>query len=134
MDTIVNVIFPVLVVIIGGACTLLLISTKTLRDSRDDQEKRIVFLESQHERDVETIRSQGEEIRVWSKTVTGEVHLVAITDLLSHHHDQAVQIWNQWEGRFEHLEELLGHQDALLARVVTLLESHRSGPTEGQAP
>lgn len=107
MDIIISVIFPVLTVVIGGACILLFSVTTTLRATNDDQGKRIAFLEDKSSRDDKKIEAQATEITLWSKTVTGEVHLVAITDLLSHHHDQAVAIWDQWNGRFEHLENLM---------------------------
>lgn len=110
-------IFPILTIIIGGACVLLLVSTKTLRDSRDDQEKRITFLEAKSVRDDATILAQAGQIDALGKVVTGEAHLVVITDLLTEHHAEAVKSWTHVGATLEHVD----------ATMVDLVETLREG-------
>ena len=117
-------IFSVLTIIIGGVCVLLLVSTKTLRDSRDDQEKRIKFLEDQAVRDKDTISTQAGQIDALGKVVTGEVHLVAIIDLLTEHHTEAVRNWARVSG-------IIGHIDKSQAEVIAALRE--SKPKEPKA-
>lgn len=100
-------IFGVLFVVFGGACVLLLVSTKTLRDSRDDQEKRIDFLEKEGKRQQETISGLIGERDALRRVVTGEVHLVAISDLLTQHHTEAVQQWIGMDETLLHIDETL---------------------------
>jgi hypothetical protein len=107
METIINLAFPLMTVVIGAACILLFGATATLRATNGDQEKRILFLEGKSARDDAKIEAQEQEIKLWAKTVTGEVHLVAITDLLTDHHTQAVTVWNQWNSHFDRLESLM---------------------------
>jgi hypothetical protein len=79
--TLITGIFTVLTIVVGGACTLLLINTKTLRDSRDDQEKRIKFLEEERVRDKDTIASQAAELLVWKRA---PADLAVILDIVRH--------------------------------------------------
>ena len=111
-------IFEVLTVIIGGACVLLLVSTKTLRDSRDDQEKRIAFLEAKSKRDDETIAGQSVQIDALGKVVTGEAHLVAIFDLITEHHDEARTNWST-------VGATLAHIDVTMTDLVAVLNQER---------
>jgi hypothetical protein len=121
--TIISTIFTVLTVITGGACVLLLVSTKTLRDSRDDQEKRIKFLEEERTRDKDTITAQATELGIWRSAVTGEKQLAAIMGLLTRHHTEAKASWIEVGDTLRHVDEILSHLDATIARVVGLLES-----------
>jgi hypothetical protein len=107
MDT--AAVFPVLTLIIGGACVLLLVSTKTLRDSRDDQEKRIKQLEDERTRDKDTIVAQDAEIKFWQKAVTGETHLVAIIELITQHDTKASEHWEHLNTSVEHLDTTMTH-------------------------
>ena len=100
-------VLGLLTIITGGISVLLLVSTKTLRDSRDDQEKRIAFLEAKSARDDKEIANQAGEINALQKVVTGEVHLVAIADLLEHHHNQAVVMWDELKGTLTHIDSTL---------------------------
>lgn len=107
MQHAISVIFPVLTIIIGGACILLFSVTTTLRAANTDLRDRAKDLEGQVQRLEEKVHSQAAEIAIWQKTVTGEVHLVAITDLLSTHHTESVQKWDE-------LGQTLTHTDLTL--------------------
>lgn len=100
-------VFPVLTLIASAGCVLLFVSTKTLRDSRDDQEKRIKFLEDKSARDDETIAGQAGQIDALGKVVTGEAHLVAIGDLLSEHHAEAKNAWTTLSGTLTHVDQTM---------------------------
>lgn len=118
----VQIALAVLTIIIGGICTLLLVSTKTLRDSRDDQEKRILFLEKKSERDDETIEQQAEELRVWQRAVTGEVQLTAILELLNEHHTEATTSWDAIGTGIEHQSAAIGELAEQIGKLVLLLQ------------
>lgn len=112
-------IFPVLTIIVGGACVLMLVSTKTLRESRDDQEKRIKQLEEERVRDKETIASQAGELVIWQNAVTGQEQLrvlielvTQLTALLTEHHTEATTNWDQ-------VGKILKHMDETQAALVT---------------
>lgn len=107
LDTITSVVFPVLTVIIGGACILLFSVTTTLRASNSDLRERVRDLEAKEARSEVTITGQAAEIEALRKVVTGEVHLVAITDLLTEHHAEAVKIWKSWDQRLNHFDTAL---------------------------
>lgn len=97
-----NALFSVMVIIVGGICVLLLVSTKTLRDSRDDQEKRITQLEDENKRLAEDLAKKDATLEVVGKGLLGEVHWQAVTDMTEHilktlntHHEQAVEQWSK---------------------------------------
>lgn len=128
-QTIIQFIFPMLTFVTVGACILLFSMTTTLRQSNTDLRDRVTDVEAENKRHEATIKSQAEkidaqseEIALWAKTVTGEVHLVAITDLLTHHHDQAVKVWEQWGVRLDHVDTGIDGVRVLLARLVELEE------------
>lgn len=85
----ISFVFSILTVIVGGVCIMLFVSTKTLRDSRDDMEHRIVQLESERNRDKELLASQKTEIDILRNTVTGESHLVELKTMLRKHHQES---------------------------------------------
>lgn len=97
----VSVIFPVLTVIIGAACILLFSVTTTLRASNTDLRDRVKELEDTKKRLEAMNAAHTAELEALRKVVTGEVHLVAITDLLDHHHKEAVAYWNRWTPALE---------------------------------
>lgn len=107
MQHAISVIFPVLTIIIGGACILLFSVTTTLRAANTDLRDRAKDLEGQVQRLEEKVQSQAAEIAIWQKTVTGEVHLVAITDLLSTHHTESVQKWSDLHDTLTHTDHTL---------------------------
>lgn len=88
-----SVVFPVLTIIIGAACALQYSIVTTLRASNTDLRERVKELEDKDSRNEVTIAGQVAELAALGKVVTGEVHLVAITDLLEHHHAESVRIW-----------------------------------------
>lgn len=103
----IGVIFPVLTIIIGAACALQFSVMTTLRASNTDLRERVKELEDKEKRSEVTIAGQVAQLDALGKVVTGEVHLVAITDLLEHHHAEAVRIW-------ESLQVTLAHTDATM--------------------
>jgi hypothetical protein len=128
LATIVQFIFPLLTCIAIGIGILLLSMTTTLRQSNQDLRERVRDVETENARHETTIKAQATkieaqsaEIALWSKTVTGEVHLVAITDLLTHHHERATKVWEAWGVKLDHV-------DALLTRIVEIEEGRR-GPS-----
>ncbi len=121
IGSIFGVIFPLLSVIALAGCALLFGVQTTLRANNGDLKDRVAILEAEQKVDKETIAAQSKqisahqgEIETFSKVITGEVHLVAITDLLSEHHAQAVA---QWEG----INEVLTHIDTTMAGAGELL-------------
>lgn len=126
MDLVISVIFPVLTVIIGGACILLFSVTTTLRASNSDLTARVDFLEKERDRlelekrtdretfDAKLVASAG-ELEALRKVVTGEAHLVAISDLLTEHHSEALAQW-------ANVTTTLGHVDQTLEHVASALE------------
>jgi hypothetical protein len=90
LTTILGVVFPLLTIIIGGACVLLFSVTSTLRTSNGDLRARVDDLEKEQVRDKATIATQAAEIHALQKVVTGEVQLAALADVLDHHHQMAV--------------------------------------------
>ena len=132
MDTVQAVIFPFLTILVGAACILLFGVTTTLRATNEDQGNRIKFLEDERKRDKETldardqaIKALNTEILMWQKTVTGEVHWTAITDLLEHHHSQAVVQWERYAATLTNLETRITHLDALVERIAALYERNQ---------
>lgn len=103
----VSVIFPVLTVIIGGACILLFSVTTTLRASNTDLRERVKELEAKDERNAGTIKAQAAQIDALGKVVTGEAHLVAIGDLLTEHHAEAKANWVLVTGTLGHVDETM---------------------------
>lgn len=82
----------------------------SVREQNGDYEKRIKFLEDQRDRDKQTIKDQTNDIASLQRIVTGEVQWQAISDLLEHHHKDAVQHWTRAE------ELLVGIRDSQLGR------------------
>jgi hypothetical protein len=98
LATILGVVFPLLTIIIGGACVLLFSVTSTLRASNGDLRDRVADLEKEQSIDRATIKTQAGEIKTQAaeivalqKIVTGEVQLTALTDLLEHHHADTIK-------------------------------------------
>lgn len=96
-----NFIFPLLSVLALGGCALLFGVQTTLRANNGDLKDRVAILEAEQTADKAKIAAQADQIAAHqgelgalSKVITGEVHLVAITDLLSEHHNQAVKEWD----------------------------------------
>jgi hypothetical protein len=129
MSTIVSIVFPVLTIIIGGACVLLFGVTTTLRATNGDLTARVDFLEGERERlRVESattianleakVTSCTAELEALRKVVTGEVQLTAITDLLSHHHEQAVSKWTDTFQKWSDTETILKHLDKTLGELL----------------
>lgn len=112
--TVVGVVFPILTIIIGGACALLLSVTTTLRASNGDLRDRVTDLEAEQKIDKSLINSQKADLDALRKIVTGEVQLAAITDLLEHHHQAAVTAWQSVEGKIDQLAPSL---DTILAEI-----------------
>ncbi len=83
IGTVVSVLFPVLTIIVSGACVLLFATTTTLRATNGDQEARIKFLEGEQERDKKLIADDESEITALQKVVTGEAQLQAIASQLA---------------------------------------------------
>ena len=117
----ISAIFSILTIIVGGVCIMLFVSTKTLRDSRDDQEKRIKFLEDERTRDKTMIASQATEIGILRRTVTGEDQLVAISALLGQHHKDAVTHWVQVTAGLGHVGTTLDSVNDSIDNLVTTL-------------
>lgn len=91
MDNI-SAFLTALAMIASGVCVVMFVSTKTLRDSRDDQEKRITFLEAESLRDKATIASQSTEIGVLRNMVTGADKLAEISLTLATMSGQLAQL------------------------------------------
>jgi len=116
----IGAIFTVLTVLFGGVCIMLIVSTKTLRDSRDDMEHRIDQLEDERTRDKETIASQSTEIDIWRKAVTGEAQLDSISKLLNVHHAEAVKQWAEFGIMLGHLGRTLDSVDGHLVALIEI--------------
>lgn len=86
LSAILDVVFPILVVVVGGACILLYGVTSTLRTSNGDLRDRVSDLEAAETRNEATIKKQDAEIEALRKVVTGEVQLAALADVLDAHH------------------------------------------------
>lgn len=112
--TIVGVVFPILTIIIGGACALLLSVTTTLRASNGDLRDRVTDLEREQAVDKTLIASQQSDLDALRRVVTGEVQLAAITDLLEHHHRAATTAWHAVEGKIDGLNPSL---ETILAEI-----------------
>lgn len=64
-----------------------------LREQVGDSKTRIEFLEKERTEDKTLIATQSSDIAALQKVVTGEVHWLAISDLLEHHHRDSVEHW-----------------------------------------
>lgn len=113
----VSAIFPLLTVIIGGICALILINTKTLRDSRDDFAVRIKQLEDERTRDKEALAESATAIRFWRSAATGDEKLDAVTSLLTVHHDESQKNWVL-------VNAGLGHIGTSIDRLIETLEGN----------
>lgn len=120
-------VFSVLTVIVGGICIMLYVSTKTLRDSRDDMEHRISQLEAERSRDKETIASQETAIGFWRSAATGDEKLDKISALLNQHHRDAVAQWTKVGAALGHVGTTLDHVDDHLGELVDLMGGEESG-------
>lgn len=89
-NNVLNVVFPILVVVVGGACILLYGVTSTLRTSNGDLRDRVADLEAAEIRNEAKIKEQAAEISALQKVVTGEVQLAALADVLDAHHKETV--------------------------------------------
>ena len=112
----ISVIFGALTVLAGGLCTMVLVSTKTLRDSRDDQEKRITQLEAERLRDKAEIGALNTEVKFWRSAATGDAKLDGISTLLDRHHPDAVRNWVATNA-------MLGHVGTTLDQVVDAIDN-----------
>jgi hypothetical protein len=117
----ITTIFGALTVIVGGVCVMVLVSTKTLRDSRDDQEKRIKQLEEERVRDKAQIGSLTTEVRFWRSAATGDEKLDGISGLLDRHHTDAVRNWVQVNAGLGHIGQTLDHVVESIDQLVTTL-------------
>jgi hypothetical protein len=112
----ISVIFGALMVLFGGVCTMVLVSTKTLRDSRDDQEKRVTQLEAERLRDKAEIGALNTEVKFWRSAATGDAKLDGISKLLDRHHADAVKNWIQ-------VNVMLNHVGTTLDNVVESIDN-----------
>lgn len=110
-------ILAVLTIIIGGICILLVVSTKTLRDSRDDLEFRVNQLEGERTRDKDTIASQETAIRFWRSAATGDEKLEEIAAKLDRHHQEATGQWVLMNAGLGHIGETLDSVDEHLEQI-----------------
>jgi peptidoglycan hydrolase CwlO-like protein len=117
----ITTIFGALTVIVGGICVMILVSTKTLRDSRDDQEKRIKQLEEERVRDKAQIGSLTTEVRFWRSAATGDEKLDKISALLDRHHADAVKNWIQVNAGLGHVGQTLDHVVESIDQLVATL-------------
>ena len=123
LGSIVGVIFPLLTLLAVGACALLYGVTTTLRANNGDLKDRVGILEHEGETkdhkitalQAEVIGQKG-ELDALRKVVTGEIHLVAITDLLTAHHTQAVKEWRD-------IETVLIRIDTTMAGTLAILRA-----------
>lgn len=118
-----SVIFPLLSVLALGGCALLFGVQTTLRANNGDLKDRVSILEAEQTADKTKIAAQAAqilahqgELTALSKVVTGEVHLVAITDLLTEHHAQAVREWHE-------VNTVLTRIDTTMAGALALLRA-----------
>lgn len=89
VSTALGVIFPLLTVIIGGACILLFSITTTLRTSNGDLRDRVSDLEAKSVRDEAKITAQASEIVALQKVVTGADQLAYLSTVLDAHHTES---------------------------------------------
>lgn len=82
---VVSVVFPLLTLVIGGACILLLTITSTLRASNGDLRDRVGDLETSLKDEEATTKVLKADLAALQKVVTGEVQLNAILTLLESH-------------------------------------------------
>lgn len=104
---VVGVIFPILTIIAGGIAILAYGSNKVLRDTSADLRQRVADLEKDREADRALIAAQTAELKVWQGAVTGEVHLTAILNLLTQHHNEAVAEWQKVDAILERCGDAL---------------------------
>lgn len=78
VGTVVSVVFPLLTLIIGGACLLLLSVTTTLRANNGDLKDRVDLLEKDLAQEKLDNAALKAEVGALQKVVTGEVQLAAI--------------------------------------------------------
>jgi hypothetical protein len=113
--TLTSGIFNILTIVAGGVSIMLFVSTKTLRDSRDDLRQRRDDLEEERTRDKATITSQAAELLVWQHAVTGEAQLTAIIELLKRHDRDMRANWVV-------LNAALNHVGTAIDRLIERLE------------
>ena len=126
----ISAIFTVLTVIVGGISIMLFVSTKTLRDSRDDLDKRVKYLEDERTRDQDTIAEQNVAIKFWRSAATGDEKLdslvaqfgalleqqqshselvAGLTELLTRHHHEAQSNWVMVNTGLSHVGTAIDH-------------------------
>lgn len=101
LGNVLGVVFPILVIIVGGVCILLYGVTNTLRTSNGDLRDRVSDLEAAEVRNEATIKQQAAEIAALQKVVTGEVQLTALADVLDAHHRESVTADARIEGKVD---------------------------------
>jgi len=132
----ISAIFSILTIVVGGVCIMLFVSTKTLRDSRDDQEKRITFLEAERARDRQTISDQqsliaAAEAKALSLIADSEkldtlgALIQSLSELLAQHHSEARQNWVVVTAGLGHLGTATDHMSESVDRLVEHLESNQ---------
>ena len=75
-------------------------TVRTLRDSNNDLRARVVDLERERTEDKAAIVERDAENSLLRAMVTGKVDWVALTDLLEHHHREALDWWKKADERW----------------------------------
>lgn len=117
----IGTIFTILTAIFGGVCVMLFVSTKTLRDSRDDQGRRIEFLEAERVRDKEQISELTTAVGFWRSAATGDQKLDALTTLLTEHHGEARKNWVTVTAGLGHVGTAIDHMNDTLDNLAEIL-------------
>lgn len=124
----ISAIFTVLTVIVGGVCIMLFVSTKTLRESRDDFAIRIKQLEDERVRDKSELAEKDTAIKFWRSAATGDEKLdqvvklvVAISTLLTEHMDEARNNWTLVNAGLGHLGTATDHMSDSIDSLVDTL-------------
>lgn len=64
-----------------------------LRESLADARAEIADLDRRHEADEKKVTDLTNDVAALQRTVTGEVHWIALGETLDHHHDEAKKHW-----------------------------------------
>jgi hypothetical protein len=111
-------IFGITTILATAVAGLVWGTVKTVRDTASDLRGRVGDLETERAKDKALIAELRTENTVLTKTVTGEVHWVALTALLTLHHKESG----------ERLEKVL----AILDQVLSILNQVLSALNRGK--
>ena len=82
-----------------------------LREQLNDERAHSKALKERRDEDALKIQTLEADFAALQRVVTGEVHWVALGDLLNRHHEQAMEYWDKFESTLEEILEELAKDD-----------------------